>query len=127
MSNNKWTKTHRMLSCIRRDVTELPLRITCLVCSLFPIKKNKIMIDYPDHRDTIAVVDRLIAEKGKYDIVIVSDQMSDERLRFVKPDSLKYIFELATAGIWFDSVRKKIGCIKESSNYTSRLGTVQWP
>ena len=107
MSNARWTKTHRILSIIRRDIIEFPLRITCLACVVFPIKKNKILIDYPNHRETIAVVDRLKAEKGNYDIVIASDQKKDKLMRYVKPDTLKYIYELATSGIWIDSARKK--------------------
>ena len=93
MSNSKWTKTHRILGCIRRDIIDFPLRIICIFCSIFPIKKNKIIIDYPNHRETIAVVDRLKAEKRKYDIVLASDQTNDQQMRNVKPDTVKYIYE----------------------------------
>lgn len=104
----KWTRVHRILSGLRRDVWEFPYRVACLACSVFPVKKNKIMIDYPFHRETIAVVERLVMEKKDYDIVLAGDGYGKkEGIRMVPYESLRYVYELATAGIWIDSIRKK--------------------
>lgn len=110
MINNRYTKTHRFLSAIRREITGFPYRITSLFFSLFPIKANKIIIDYPFHRESSAVSKRLLSESKDYDIVFGTNKKKDDasKIRYVKPKSLKYLYELATAGIWIDSIRKEI-------------------
>lgn len=106
MNNSKLIKVHRFLSVLKRDVIEAPFRVLYLFFSAFPIKQNKIMIDYPYHRETIAVVDRLLLERRGLDIVIAGNPQNDERVRYVKPNTLKYIYELATSSVWIDSIRK---------------------
>lgn len=108
--NNKYTKTHRFLSAIRREITGLPYRMVNLFFSLFPIKPNKILIDYPFHRESSAVSDRLLFESKGYDIVYGTDKEIETTsdIRYARPKSLKYIYELATAGVWVDSIRKEI-------------------
>ena len=106
---NKKNKMYRLLSCLRVDIQELPLRLFSYICIFFPIQSKKVVIDYPNQRETNVVTEYLINAKEDFDIVwaIRNDKTYHEGVRLVKADSFRYVLELMTAGIWIDNSRKK--------------------
>ena len=92
---------------------------------IFPIQKNKIVCSnfygkgYGDSPRYI--VDELLNRDKKYDIVwVVQDnQMTDfpAGIRKVKINTLKYIYELATARVWIFNSRKNIAIKKRKEQF----------
>lgn len=94
---------------------------------LFPINKNKIVIcnyygnGFGDNGKYI--VNELINQKNNYDIVwlirkeLINNSEFPEKVRVVKNNSFKALFELATAKIWIDNCRKSFYPPKRKSQY----------
>lgn len=95
------------------------------VCRIFPIKKNKIVIDnyagkgFGDNGKYIAL--ELLKRRKKYDIVwLVRDKAENqfpEGIREVPYASLESIYEQATAKIWIDNLRKPTYVRKRKGQY----------
>ena len=92
--------------------------------SVLPIQKNKVVFrsyhgtKFDDNPKYIS--DKLLESGEDIDIVwIVNDPEGfvNEKVRFVKEDSICSIFELATAKVWVDNVRKDIWVAKRKKQY----------
>lgn len=106
---NKKSKVYRTLSCLRVDIKEIPIRLFSYICCLFPLKKDKIVIDSPGQRETNIVTESLVNDNRDFDIVLAirNNKTHHEGTREVKADSFRYAYELMTAGVWIDNRRKK--------------------
>lgn len=94
---------------------------------IFPIKSNKIVLSnffgraYGDNPKYIA--DEIIRQNLNYDMVwLVDKNVKDiktipSEIRVVKYGTSRAIFELATAGIWIDNVRKREYVRKRKKQY----------
>lgn len=96
------------LSCFKTSVKELPYSVLRVIFSCFRIKENKVVIDNPVSRELRLVTDALIKTK-KFDIVWLCPQDTSlpNGVRSVELSSVRYVYELMTAGIWIDNSRKK--------------------
>jgi CDP-glycerol glycerophosphotransferase len=92
-----------------------------------PIKKNKIIISnfygkgYGDNPKYIA--EEIIKQNLDYDIVwilkkdLIGKAMIPSPIRTVKSNSIRHLYELATAKVWIDNVRKTIYTSKRKKQY----------
>lgn len=91
---------------------------------IFPIKKNKIVVcsyfgkGFGDNGKYIVL--KLLKENNRIDIVWLSKKINDDfpsRVRVVKYNSLRGIYELVTAKIWIDNCRKPIFVRKRKNQF----------
>lgn len=90
-----------------------------------PIKNNKIVFSsyggkgFGDNCKYIAL--ELLNQKEKYDLVWLTNNIDDKnfskRIRLVKYNSLKAKFELTTAKVWIDNIRKDFWNRKRKNQY----------
>lgn len=95
------------------------------ICRVFPVNKNKVVImnyygrGFGDNGKAIAK--NLMEKNPKVDIVWIA--RAEERnsipsdIRFVEYCSIKYYWEMATAGVWIDNCRKGSEVIKRNNQY----------
>lgn len=90
------------------------LSVSMVLLRIFPIKENKIVFSsfsarsYSDNPKYIA--EEIIRRSSKYDCVAVLRNAFDivpDGIRTVRYNSLKYLYEMATAKIWVDNTRKQ--------------------
>lgn len=97
---------------------------------VFPIKNNKIVLSrsgrsgYCDHPKYI--VEEIFKRDKEYDLVWLVDSLENivdmpKYVRVVRNHSLKSIYELATARIWIDVIRKYSYVVKRSNQYYIQL------
>lgn len=99
------------------------------VCRIFPIKKNKVILvsyngkGYGD--GSKAVTEALLNNHEPLDIVwAVKPQFKDtlpDQVRYVKFNSLQYLYELSTAKVWVDNVRKSKAIVKRYNQFYIQL------
>ena len=104
------------MKMIKRRLRIIFDEILFYVYRIFPIKSNKIVFSnffgraYGDNPKYIA--EEIIRQKLNYDMVwLIDKEVKDvetipSEIRVVKYGTSRAIFELATAGIWIDNVRK---------------------
>lgn len=98
-------------------------RLLMYCMRVFPIKRNKIVVDNFNGKgygeNPKYVVNTLLKQDKEYDIVwIVEDTENCELpngIRKVKLHSVQYFYELVTAKVWIDNVRKPVYTIKRKS------------
>lgn len=82
------------------------------ICVLFPVEKNKIVCSSfhgtAYNAEPLKISDKLLKQGVDYDIVweLPQGARCSNEVRSVKTNSFKYIYELATAGVWIDNCRK---------------------
>lgn len=107
---------YTFLSCFKAAVYDAPFAMVGLLALLFPIKRKKVIIENPRLREPKIISDALTRE-GIYDVVWVDKASTSNPpgTRLVKTQSLRYAFELMTAGVWIDNGRKR-GWVKKRKN-----------
>lgn len=99
------------------------IRNTFFRLPIFSVNKNKIVFanflgkGYGDNPKYIC--EEIINQKLNYDIVwLVNDKKEEmpKQIRKVKFGSIRAYYELATAGVWVDNVRKNYQCIPKKNN-----------
>ena len=101
------------------------IRLFMLACRVFPVNRNKVVImsyygkGFSDNGKAIAL--SLLKKKPTMDIVwaarVEEKGTIPTNIRFVEYCSLKYYWEMATAGVWIDNCRKGIEIIKRKNQY----------
>ena len=101
------------------------IHIFMYVCGIFPVNKNKVAIlsyngkGFGDNGKGIALA--LLRKKPDIDIVWVAVDREHchlpDNIRFVQYCSLRYYWEMATAGAWIDNTRKGPEIIKRKQQY----------
>lgn len=101
------------------------IKLWLLIFSIFPIKKNKIMIvsyygkGYGDNGKYI--VNELLQRENLYSIYWACNEKNKYSLpndiKYVKFNSLKYFFHLATSKVWINNTRFKYGTRKRKKQY----------
>lgn len=100
---------YKLGSNLKNDLKYFPHIFTGMIFRRFPIENKKVVIGFPNERETKMVTDALLADPIDYDIVWATD-ISDnvpEKVRVVPKYSLKEVYELSTSRIWVDNSRKK--------------------
>ncbi len=101
------------------------LHLFMYICRIFPVDKSKIVImsyygkGFADNGRSIAL--ELLKEDPKLDIVWAARKEArgsiPDGIRYVEYCSLRYYWELATAGIWIDNCRKGREILKRKDQY----------
>ncbi len=96
-----------------------------LLMRIFPVKNNKIVFSsfsarsYSDNPKYIA--EELLKMKKNLDLVVIlrKDAENDvpKDIRVVKYNTLRYMYEMATAYIWVDNTRKQPQVLKRKKQY----------
>lgn len=96
-------------SYLKNDLKYFPHILTGMVFRRFPIENKKVVIGFPNERESKMVTDALLFDSIEYDIVWVTDIIDNvpEKVRVVPKYSLKEVYELSTSRIWVDNSRKK--------------------
>ena len=95
------------------------------LCRIFPVDRNKVVIlsyygrGFGDHGKGIALA--LLQKKPNMDIVWAAFEEHRTSIpapiRFVAYCSLRYYWEMATAGVWIDNARKGIELCKRKEQF----------
>ncbi len=80
-----------------------------LIFRLYPITRRKVLICNTNQRESNVITNELLNERVHYDIVwaVKENEKGHIGVRTVKQGSIRYVFELMTAGIWIDNSRKE--------------------
>ena len=102
----------KILKLCKVFLKDIHLVISFYVCSIFKIKKNKVVFSSFSGslygREPYEVSNKLLKETNNVDIVWIYDgQIDNKKIRVVKPNSGRAMYELRTANVWIDNCRKK--------------------
>lgn len=93
-----------------------------IICRVFPIKGNKVVFssfDRKQYSDNPKAISEALEKRKSCDIVwILPDGVEcSNNVRVVRRRSLKSLYEMATAKVWVDNIRKPIWARKRKKQY----------
>lgn len=112
---------------IRRNLQKIKWNIFGAIFRRFKIQDNKIVVDnffgrgYGDNPKYI--VDEILTEKPETTIIWIVDKYTDtslfpKEIRLVKINSVRSIYEYATAKVWIDNIKNNYkGCKRDGQFY----------
>ena len=112
-----------MITKIKNKIFKIIAPLMFYLFRVIKIKKNKIVImnyynkGYGDNSKYI--VEELLKSKEKYDIVWTTENIQSlpQEIRSVKPKTIKWIYEMATAKIWINNTRFELYVRKRKGQF----------
>lgn len=103
-----------------KRIGKVGIRIIMIALRVLPINRKKIVFSsfsarsYSDNPR--AILEKILEGENTYDCVVVLNDVDGVKLpngvRVVKHNSLKYLYEMATAKVWIDNTRKQPHILK---------------
>lgn len=112
------TRLYKYYKITKQCIEDLPQIISEPLFRLFPIDNNKIVFSSFNGTQFNAqprlIYEELLKRNKSIEYVWICppEKINDKRIRVIKPNSVKAVYELMTAHVWIDNTRKKFWIIK---------------
>ena len=113
-----------MIKNTMRKIKWLSYYLTMKICQIFPVKPNKVIFSSyrgRQYSDNPMYISRLLEQMGNIEVVWIYNNSDTSRLnskiKTVKNNSLRCIYELATSKVWVDNCRKLSWIRKKKNQY----------